>query len=368
MKKLWRNIRLFFVSLFIGMKNTEDEVLHQSGLGLDGSSEINQQVADHTVARALLRGELTQEVIDLRYRTYAVAREATHYNFFSPTLAMKKGVNDYKFAKDSISLDDDRELITIQDNKVAIETVSDSILRIGSDGKFVERQREYNVIFNREQYVITRFKLEDFVNKLVVKRGEDEYTAVLDLYVSKYPNQNKPTSKPFIREIERIIDNGLKSDMFDIKSIEFDTFKAYRLDDMLHFEFGDIQLERIFEFNGSYVIRVITNIIDGGTDKAQEYYSERMAKKYENNEKKETVYYLDPTMQVRTYVCADCGKEVKYDARALDQMNVNDEIGDGSITEYLDFEMSEHEFGRMLCKQCAKLEQEKVYKKLYNKD
>lgn len=362
--KLWNSLKLLWIGLFVGLKTTDDAAFHQSGINVDAGSEINQQVADHSVAKALLRGELTQEVIDLRYRTYAVARESSHYNYFSPTLTQKKGVNDYKYAKDSVSLDDNREIITIQENRIEVETVSDSLLRIGDDGKFVDKQKEFSIKIERESWSTPRFRLEDYMTKLVVKKGDDEWSAVLDMYVSKYPNDKVISSKPFIRELERIIDNGVRSDIFDIKSISFETYKAYRLDDMLTFKFGDVKLERIFEYSGSYVIRLFTNIIDGGTDRMNEFYSERMAKKYENKEQKELTINFDPEAQIRVYRCADCGKEVTYDARALDAMNADDEIGDGKITEYLDYEMSEHEFGRMLCKDCVKKAQIELYKKM----
>ena len=68
--------------------------------------------------------------------------------------------------------------------------------------------------------------------------------------------------------------------MFEFQSIQFETYKAYRLDDMINFEFGDPQLSKIFEFDGDYVITFVMNIIDGGTDMAAQIYDERMAKKY----------------------------------------------------------------------------------------
>jgi phage FluMu protein Com len=88
-------------------------------------------------------------------------------------------------------------------------------------------------------------------------------------------------------------------------------------------------------------------------------------------------------MDIRTYRCADCGKVVTYDARALDKLEIkraklvdvdgtNVEVGpsdeedetqtDGTATEFLDFEMSEWDYGRMLCKDCIKKEQERLYK------
>lgn len=369
MKRIWETIKLFWINLFVGMKTTEDATLHQSGISLDNDSEVNQHVADHSVAKALLRGELTQEVKELRYRTYAVARESAHYNYFSPTLAQKKGVNDYKFAEDSVLIDDIRDIITIQDNKRQVETVSDAMDRINDgydfDDKmiFTESPREYRIKCNRGNDV-PRFKIEYFITKIVVKQGDDKYSAVLDLYVSKYPNPSDILSKPFVREIENAINNDSRFDMFDsISSIEFDTYKAYHVDDMLHFQFGDIQVSSITEYMGSYIIRLVTNIIDGGTDKAEQFYSETMAKRYENKEEKGLTIMFDPDAQFKTYVCADCGKTVTYDARALDKMNPTNDFSDGKVTEYLDYEMTEHEFGRMLCKDCAKKAQRELYQK-----
>lgn len=363
MKKIVKFLKFLWIGFILGMKKTEDETLHQNGMDLDNGSTINQQVADHSVAKALLRGELTQEVIELRYRTYAVAREASHYNYFSPTLAKKKGVNDFKFIK--IANDENREIITVQENKVEVETVTDSLLRIGDDFKFTDKQKEYNIHIKRDNQ--PRYRIEDFTKKVVVKKGDDEYTAIIDVYVSKYPDDKTVTSKPFIRELERIIDTGVRSDIFEFKSLQFETYKAYRLDDMINFEFGDPQLSKIFEFDGDYVISFVMNIIDGGTDMAEQFYDEKMAKKYENKEPKELTITYDPNLLVRTYKCADCGKEVTYDARNLDKLDASDEASDGTTTEFLDYEMAEATFGRMLCKDCMEKEQRKLFEKYTEK-
>lgn len=359
MNRLLKAVRSFFIGLFLSMKKTEDDTLHQSGVDSDAGTAINQQVTENRVSQALLRGEVTQEVVDLRYRTYAVARESAHYNYFSPTLAKKKKPSNVSSMH--IENADNREIVTIQDNKVAVETVTESLLRIGSDGKYVKRQNEYNIQITRGEYATPRFRIEDFMKKIVVKKGDDEWTAVLDMYVSKYPDDKDVRSKPFIRELERILDTGIRSDMFDIKSVSFETYKAYGLDDMLRFEFGDLQLACIMEYDGDYIIRMVASIVDGGTDMTEEFYSERMAKKYENKEKKELTYTMDPNEQVRTYTCASCGKTVFFDARALDGKNASDEFDGESVTEYLDYEMSEETFGKMLCKDCIKKEMQRLY-------
>jgi uncharacterized cofD-like protein len=90
----------------------------------------------------------------------------------------------------------------------------------------------------------------------------------------------------------------------------------------------------------------------------------RMAKKYENKEPKETCITYDPEALIRTYRCADCGKEVTYDARNLDKLDASDTTTDGTTTEFLDYEMAEATFGRMLCKDCMEKAQKELYEKL----
>lgn len=384
MKKVLTYLKYLWFGFILGMKKTEDETLHSSGNDLDTGSTINQKVSDHSVAKALLHGEVTQEVIDLRYRTYEVARESTHYTYFSPTLAKKKKPNDNKFLK--VENEENREIVTVQENKLDVETVTDTLLRIGDDGKYVDRTKQYNIIMDRDCAV--RFKLEQFAKKVVVKKGDADTEAILDVYVSKYPDDKVFISKAFIHEVERIKTQGVRSDITNIDRLSFETYKAYKLDDMIRFEFGNLQFKCVVEYDGDYIIRFVAKIIDGGTDLTKEFYSERMAKKYAEKVPKELTTTYDPEMDIRTYVCADCGKVVTYDARAIDNLDVkraklvevdgtnvnvsssDEEVEphtDGTTTEFFDFEMSEWDYGRMLCKECIKKEQERLYKRILKK-
>lgn len=370
MRKFLLTLKYLWFGFILGMKKTEDETLHASGIDLENGSTVNQKVSEHSVAKALLRGELTQEVIDLRYRTYEVARESTHYTYFSPTLAKKKKPTDNKFV--AVENADNREIVTIQENKLDVETVTDSLLRINEDDlKFEDREKSYNI--NIERDCAVRFKIEQFMKKVVVKKGDDEFSAILDIYVSKYPDDKNFISKPFIKEVERIISSGLRSDIVEFNRLSFETYKAFKLDDMIRFEFGDMKFQKVFEYDGDYVFRFVSKIIDGGTDLTKEFYSERMAKKYREHAPKELTITYDPESNIRVYKCADCGKEVTYDARNLDSLapkearDITDEeqeADNGTVTEFLDFEMSEWDFGRMLCKDCAKKEQERLYQRM----
>jgi hypothetical protein len=163
MKKIWRTLKLFLVGLSLGMKKTEDDLLHQSGLDTTVGSSVNQQVKDKSLAKALLRGEVTQEVIDLRYRTYAVARESTHYKYFSPMLAKKKqDINDSNFVHFENS--DNREVVTIQENKALIRNVNE-FLETTENSKHKKPKNPHSSMktkFNRETSLQLNVSLSKF--------------------------------------------------------------------------------------------------------------------------------------------------------------------------------------------------------------
>ncbi len=360
MRKIVKWLKYLWIGFILGMKKTEDETLHANGDNVDCGSTVDQKVSEHSVAKALLRGEVTQEVEDLRYRTYEVARESTHYRYFSPMLAKKKQLNDNEFL--SVENEDGLEIVTIQENKLEVETVNEVLSRLGDKDTYTDRDKKFNININYKDFV--RFNVCQFVKKVVVKKCDDEHSAVIDIYVSKYPDDKVISSKPFVREVERIKDKGVRSDILSIDTLSFETYKAYKLDDMIRFEFGNFKFDKIIEYDGDYVLRFNTKIIDGGTDLTKQYYSERMAKKYKEKAKKELVINYDPDLDIRVYKCADCGKEVIYDPRALDNLDVTQGSSESSVTEFFDYEINEQTFGRMLCKECAAKEQAKLYKKI----
>ena len=79
LKHIKNKIELFFLNLVVASKNTEGQILTSSGVdSAGGGLTISQDVQQGTnsLARALLKGELTEEVKQLVYRNYKVDREA----------------------------------------------------------------------------------------------------------------------------------------------------------------------------------------------------------------------------------------------------------------------------------------------------
>ena len=352
--KIKRNIQIFFYSWFYGMKSTEDKMFHQTGLTNSTGSSIIKEVDNQRVSKALLKGEVTQQVEELRYRTYKVDKESKGFEYYAPTLALKKDKQDTKFMKYDNS--DGLELITIQPNDILVETVGETLEQVGGRGK----RTQYRIKIKRN--FVPRYKIEEYITRLDVKKL-DESHVILDIYVSKYPNDKDFKSKGFVREIEKIRDEKIKSDILDYEEISFITHHAYKLNDMIKFVFKNIWFREVIEFDGHYVLKFKASLKQDTLDLTKKYFSKTMEEKYKNKEKKKVVLNLFDYNQIQVYQCQECGKEIILDNELIDQINVyqgrditeeNFENENPQVLEFMDMQISEQTFGKRLCSDCLK--------------
>ncbi len=353
-EKVKSKFLMFFYGLFYGMKATEDKVLHQTDNSIGGGTSIIKEVDDARVSKALLKGEITQEVEELRYRTYKVDKESKEFEYFAPTLAMKRDKQDTKFLKY-----DDRdglELITVQPNDIFVESVSETLEQVGGRGK----RSEHRIKIKRN--FTPRYKIEEYITRLDVKKLDDKHV-ILDMYVSKYPNDKDFKSKGFVREIEKIRDEKIKSDILDYEEISFLTSHAYKMDDMVKFVFKNVRFREIVEFDGHYIIRFKASVQEDVIDLTKIYYSKTMDEKYKNKEKKEVILNFSDYIVSNVYKCEECGKEVVLDNELIDRLNAyegrditQEKIDDENpqVLEFMDMQISEQTFGKRLCSECLK--------------
>ena len=366
MTNFFNKIKFFFIKLTFATKGTETQIFTQGGVdSANGGTVIGQDVTQgtHTLSKALLKGELTEEVKQLRYRTYKVEREAKKYKYFAPTLALKKKEGkDNKFV--SYDKSDGLDVITIQYNYALNEDVLDAIKQIENGGRGDKTKYKFEI----QRNFVPRFRIEEFLKKVVVKRF-DETHAILDFYFSKYPERffNNSSdksfrSKAFINEIKRI-SNGGKSDITEMEQMRFVTSHAYKQEDLMEFVFRNIWFREVVEFDGDYILRFKASIEHDGYDLTTSYYNKTMDEKYKNNEKKEITIDITGKVPVETYVCSDCGTVVTFDAEKINEMpisearEIDDEVNEDDswdVTSYMDMQIVEQTIGKKLCKKCLK--------------
>ena len=191
---------------------------------------------------------------------------------------------------------------------------------------------------------------------------------ILDLYVSKYPNDKDFKSKGFVREVEKIRDEKIKSDILDFEEINFITHHAYRLPDLVKFVFNNIFFKEIVEFDGHYILRFKATFTKDNLDLTKRYYSKTMDEKYKNKEKKETVANFFDYDTVKVYTCQECGKKIFLDYNLMQEINAyqgrditeeKTENENPQVLEFMDMQIAEQTFGKRLCSECLKKELKK---------
>jgi hypothetical protein len=302
--------------LSLAVSNVEKNTLGQSGDVL--SNDVNQ-VQRHTqgqLADSLKHGEITQEVIDLRWRTYKILKETegvtaeiVGYDEDGMPIVKTKKVNK-KLGLKKVKLDpsDSYKLEMVVDNSEiviggnqAMDNENISILDevIKSENENGDMIATHGIINSVEYYATNKserpimivrddlpnFYLENFTLKMNV-RTINETDKMLEFYVSKYPDEYNRTSRLFISEVKKIMNDGIKSTMLDLKNVNFITYKTLGSDDFLEYEYDNISFDKIVEFNGYYIVKFIGKVKISGNDILEIHRVAELDKKYEQKLKK----------------------------------------------------------------------------------
>ena len=287
-------VRLAWYYLIQGMIGG-DKII-KSGTGDDAAhvGGIEQQQEQQSVYKDLLKGEVTQEVKELRHQMYFVERKSHEYEYNGGGHAKK--INNMFGYTGKVEQSDGYKIKIVQDNKQVINSLdNDGIHLINGEVVIDEKLKkgyntsdginaEYTVHCERDYY--PRFRIERYTTKIVVKDVDKEH-AIVDFYVPQYRQQFNNISKLFQAEVDRIYQGDVRSDLVIFDKIWFKTSGAYGADDMLLFEYDDIKFDNIIKFDCSYVLRFYCHILTNGNDELTEIYNEEMAKKYEEKAARE---------------------------------------------------------------------------------
>jgi len=317
MKSIIDNLKRKAAMLALSISSVEKNALSQKteGLSLDGS--ITQRLNQGHICDSLINGEVTEEVLNLKWRTYKVLKasegfktEITGYDEDGLPITItgkrnnKKGLHKIKvdefdnyrlemvidnteiqmgsnqaFDNDNISLFD--EVVQNLNDKGEILSVTHG--EINSRDYFNTHKNETPI--NIERTVTPSFYLENFTKKLNVRIIDNE-TRLLEFYVSKYPDEYNRTSRLFISNLIKEMGKLIPSAMLDINSVEFVTYKSLGVSDFLEFKYDITSFDKIVEFNGYYVIKFIAKTNINGRDITEVHRVTSLDEKYEQKAKK----------------------------------------------------------------------------------
>lgn len=262
--------------------SVEKNMLGQDGgLNVGGTDQV-QRHRQGTLADALTRGEITQEVKDLRWRMYKVLDETSKYKtnvvaFDEDGYAITETVSfDRTAGMSKIKVDnyDDYKLeLVVNNDEVAL-----GVLEALNDDK-VEKAITCIRDFS------PKFKIENFTKKMNVRTISDT-EKLLEFYVSKYPNEDDRRTNLFISEIKKGLKNPRVCDFLDIMGVTFTSYKTIGVKDLLYFEYKVSKFDKLIEYDGYYVVKFKSEVIKNGESLYEKYKEDGLEEKYKNKEKK----------------------------------------------------------------------------------
>ena len=121
------NIKLFWHSLFYGMKVADEKTMGVTKDGKAVDDAIEEHVSEDSVYADLLKGELTQEVLELRDSNYRGYKGSFNYKYIGNGNVQKKNEN-MASPKLNVYNPENWNIALIQDNKMVVDGAYEVII------------------------------------------------------------------------------------------------------------------------------------------------------------------------------------------------------------------------------------------------
>lgn len=234
----------------------------------DGNISVQKEVETNRLGEHLVNGEVTQEVVELRYSTYEVSEESKNYKYIGDGQAIKQ-LSKATSVEGNISF--------YQENRYNTETVLDGMNQIETN-KRKRGSYTLNVVYQS----IPRFRVESNVKSF--RFVSNKKGTRIEMYIDTLANESEPSSKPFLNELEKLSENHSeyaigRSDIGLIESIAFITNNANGEKDLMSYILCGISFSNLVKESDKYTLTLnVGNFVRSNlTDK---FYSKEMAEKY----------------------------------------------------------------------------------------
>lgn len=315
-KELKQKLLSFSFSLFSGLKNADRAMLAQIGSGSIKDSEVNHTQEADNVMNDLLKGEVTERVVELRDKYYRILDECDKYvmtgfptrdeleaweansddpNEFKRYSVIKYGRFDRKHPPVYMP-DKDLDVMLIQDN-LELDTSGMSVAEAAKTGNLwydsdgVKHIYPLRTVRFEWDGIHPRFRYEQYLQR-VVFRGKDEKVKRVDLYFPMPPSAGNEDLfvnydgklSAFLAGLKECAKKGyIRGDFDYIKGIKWVTSKAWGEKDLRNIFVLNPKVESIGTYDGKYVITMIPESVHN-IYLGEKYKTEELTRKYENKE------------------------------------------------------------------------------------
>lgn len=294
LKKWFRNQ---IAGLSIAFSNVEKNFLNQEGKSLSDDANQERNLQQGTLADSLLRGEITQEVKDLRWRTYKILKNKEFLKLKlvgedKNRLIFETVSESRKKRSNRIMIDnlDPYHLEMVFTNNGISLGVGDVVNNdsVSASDYFATNKQERPIKIERTFF--PKFYIENYTTKINIRTIDDK-NKLIEFYISKYPDEYNLNSKMLINELKKIVENQLLNTKFlEFNEVGFITDNTLGVADNLLFTYKKIKFNKIIEFDGFYVIK-FNGVVDvAGEDILLKYIEPELEVKYKNKKGKKTIY------------------------------------------------------------------------------
>lgn len=309
----WLKKQIAMMSL--AMVNVEKNAFGQGGEQLGQSVNQVQRLKQGMLSDALTRGEITQEVKELRWRMYKVVKATagvtaviTGYDEDGYPIVEVKGKSKKRYLKNVIvdGEDDYKTIMVVDNSEVMLGTSDGSDVEAleGVDGTTeedkdgdktrtigeisfddymsnIKSERPINIIRD----IRPKFDIETYTKKLIV-REISKTERLLEFYVSMYPDEYNRKSRFFLSELKKAKNNPRASDSLDIKGVNYITVNTMGTSDYELYEYEITSFDKMIEFDGHYVIKFKANVTINGDNIIDKFREIDLDERYKNKERK----------------------------------------------------------------------------------
>lgn len=314
-------IKRKMATIALAMAKVEEETLSQNGQTVDGGIGSFQRINQGRLSDSLQRGEITQEVKELRWRMYKIIKATdgvtatiTGYDEDGMPIVEVTGKPKRRYLKNVQADGEDpyKPIMVVDNSEVTMGAFLENVEELSreeieksieitkneetgkDEGKATigemtwgghessnKSERPINVI--RE--IRPKFNIEDYTKKMIVREIDGD-ERLLEFYVSIYPDEYNRKSRLFISEIKRAMNNPRACDFVELVGVNYITSNTMGASDYELYEYSVTGIHKIVEFDGHYVIKFKANVTTNGENIIDKFRELDLDERYKNKEAK----------------------------------------------------------------------------------
>lgn len=302
-------VKHIYYALPFGMRGAEDVIMLPKTTASSNDISIQEYVQTSHLGEDLLKGEITQEVVEFRYQTYKVYREASKYVYQGGAFNKIKS----KIDKEKIKLS--------QKNKMIGVNITDSF----DENKSLD---DVKYALEIEYKDIPKFRIDRLCTEFDVEK-KNNGEVFITLHFEKQYDVSQIQTRVFTSELKKIIadmgDQQIKDKIFKnheiffgISSISFITNQAKGEEDLMRYVLQGLQGVVLRETKYEYEIVYSVESLDI-IDLTAKFYSKEAQDRYDITAPKKRVVRAE---KARLNTCGVCGARIAndYDAAITEEI------------------------------------------------